>query len=70
MKNEKLRMKDDDAPKGEDKNPEPKSSPRPEQGADSQLHNYNVMLTRLGDLFGEDEEAAPPARDLTPPRAK
>ena len=33
---------------------------RPEPGAESQLHNYNVMLTRLGDLFGEDVEPKPP----------
>lgn len=32
---------------------------RPEPAAASQLHNYNVMLTRLGDLFGDDEEPIP-----------
>ena len=33
---------------------------RPEPGADSQLHNYNVILTRLGDLFGDNEDPGPP----------
>ena len=36
--------------------------PRPEQGADSQLHNYNVMLTSLRDLFGDDDDEAEPAK--------
>ena len=31
----------------------------PEHGAESQLHNYNVILTRLGDLFGGDEPEPP-----------
>ena len=32
----------------------------PEHGADSQLHNYNIALTRLGDLFGDDNEPDTP----------
>ncbi len=36
-----------------------KTVKRPEPGAESQLHNYNVMLTRLGDLFGDDDEPEP-----------
>jgi len=47
---------DNDAPAEESNGAETKSPSRPEHGADSQLHNYNVMLTRLGDLFGEDDE--------------
>ncbi len=39
------------------------ASEKPEPGADSQLHNYNVALTRLGDLFGDDDEATPPKRE-------
>ena len=35
------------------------STRKPEPGAASQLHNYNVMLTRLGDLFGDDEPESP-----------
>ncbi len=52
MKNEK-----DDAADQADA-PTPKS--KPEHGAESQLHNYNVMLTRLGDLFGDDDEPETP----------
>lgn len=32
---------------------------KPDQGAESQLHNYNVLLTRLGDVFGDDENLEP-----------
>lgn len=55
MKNEEVRMKNEKEPRTA---PEKKS--RPGCGADSQLHNYNVMLTRLGDLFGDAEELEPP----------
>ncbi|HTL27596.1 MAG TPA: hypothetical protein VL282_00180 [Tepidisphaeraceae bacterium] len=54
MKNEEVRMKNAD-----DETAKPKESPRPESGADSQLYNYNVMLTRLGDLFDDSEEPGP-----------
>jgi hypothetical protein len=52
MKNEEVSMKNE---KGAEN-----TKIRPEHGADSQLHNYNVMLTRLGDLFGDDEGPSPP----------
>ena len=54
-----------------DKDAQPAVKSRPEHGADSQLHNYNVMLSRLGDLF-EDDEAAPasPVVSVTPPRSR
>ena len=55
-----------------DKDGGPPVRSRPEHGADSQLHNYNVMLSRLGDLF-EDDEAAPASpvvRNVTPPHPK
>ena len=48
MKNEK-----DDAAEAI---PPAKPKSRPEPGAESQLHNYNVILSRLGDLFADDDE--------------
>ncbi len=60
MKKEEVRMKKKDSAKGKRKGSSRPQQSRPEHGADSQLHNYNVMLTRLGDLFGEDDEPAPP----------
>lgn len=64
MKKEEVRTKNHSAPDDEAGTPEQKSPPRPEPGADSQLHNYNVMLSRLGDLFGDDEELVPPQKPL------
>ena len=54
-----------------DKDGGPPVRSRPEHGADSQLHNYNAMLSRLGDLF-ENDEAAPasPVVSVTPPRSR
>jgi hypothetical protein len=61
MKNEEVRMKNEnEGEEREDLSVTP--PPRPEHGADSQLHNYNVMLTRLGDLFGDDDEPEPPKK--------
>lgn len=59
MKNEEVRTKN---AKGEIAPPETASSAdakQPEPGANSQLHNYNIMLTRLGDLFDDDEPEPP-----------
>jgi hypothetical protein len=55
MKNEEVRMKKETEATKATK-ADPAATPvKPEHGADSQLHNYNVALTRLGDLFGDDE---------------
>jgi hypothetical protein len=59
MKNEEVGIKNEKSDR-EQPIATPTSKNRPEHGADSQLHNYNVMLTRLGDLFGEDDEPEPP----------
>ena len=59
MKNEEVRMKD--VPKAAADRPAV-ANPKPEPGTESQLHNYNVLLTRLGDLFGDDEEPEPPKK--------
>lgn len=47
----------------EDKRPEPlrESLPKPEHGADSQLHCYNAVSWRLAELFGEEDDAPPAA---------
>jgi len=58
MKNEEVRMKNERNTAPAEASPA-NPRPRPEHGADSQLHNYNVMLTRLGDLFGDDEPEPP-----------
>lgn len=57
MKHEDVRIKNEEDAHGDS---DAKSGAKPEHGADSQLHNYNVALTRLGDLFGDDDEASPP----------
>ncbi len=64
MKKKRLRIKNEK--KGEEpdgKGPSAAPQPRPEPGAESQLHNYNVMLSRLGDLFGDEDEPAPPKKE-------
>ncbi len=74
MKNEEVRIKNE---KNEQPENNPPAKPRPEHGAESQLHNYNVMLTRLGDLFDNDEQQPPqtnnqpvPPSSATVPPAK
>ena len=62
MKKEEIKSKNE-KDKAEGPGAAPASKPAtPEHGADSQLHNYNVALTRLGDLFGDDEEQLPPKK--------
>jgi hypothetical protein len=54
-------MSDEAPAQNEDKDGKSsKPSPRPEYGADSQLHCYNSVSWRLGDLFGADDEPEPP----------
>ena len=53
-------MKNDgEEPKSANAGPPPK---RAEPGAESQLHNYNVILTRLGDLFGDEDAPEQPKK--------
>ena len=56
MKNGELRT--DDGERGPASNS--KRQVKPEHGADSQLYKYNVMLSRLADLFEEDGDPEPP----------
>jgi len=54
-------MSDEAPPQNEDKDGKSsKPSPRPEYGAESQLHCYNSVSWRLGQLFDDDDEPVPP----------
>lgn len=58
MKNDEVRMNNEKAPQAQPEKAVTRK-PRSDIGAESQLHNYNVQLSRLGDLFGNEEEALP-----------
>jgi hypothetical protein len=54
-------MSDEAPPQNQDKDGKSsKPSSRPEHGAESQLHCYNSVSWRLGQLFDADDEPVPP----------
>jgi hypothetical protein len=60
MKNAEVRMKNEANDKVAAESSSDPRKQKPEHGADSQLHCYNAVPWRLGDLFGENKEPEPP----------